>query len=100
MSWILLFACIIACRLTLVTSKSYEGHRLLRFTPSDARQVQLLANLTPSTEDAGISFWSEPRAVGQPVDLLVSPAKYPEVVRFAEHNQMKLPQVLVEDIER
>lgn len=95
---------LLVCLLCVLTpafhAKSYDGYKLLRFTPQNEKEVRLLATLVPDAEDGGISFWSEPRAIGESVDVLVSPEQVVNVTMFAEANHMSEPKVVIEDVQK
>lgn len=86
--------------LTAGDPKSYAGYKLLRFTPQNEKEVRVLTTLVPDTEDGGISFWSEPRAIGQSVDVLVSPTKLLTVMNFTERNQLPKPEIVIQDVQK
>jgi hypothetical protein len=68
--------------------------------PKDAKQVKLLSILASDIEGADISLWSGSPSVGNPVDVLVSPAKYKEVIDFSQSNNFRPPKVLMSDLQK
>ena len=95
---------VVITSLTVITviadGKSYDGYKLVRFVPETEDQVKLLVDMSPETEEAGISFWTDPGAVNQPVDVLVSPNNFASIAKFAKQNHFNRTRVLIDDVQK
>ncbi|CAG0904591.1 unnamed protein product, partial [Darwinula stevensoni] len=59
-----------------IPGRTYEGHSLLRATPEDPDQLGFLRDFRASRPT--MDFWTEPSAVGRPVDIRAAPdEKFP-----------------------
>lgn len=90
----------LAVIVVIAEGKSYDGYKLVRFVPETEDQVKMLIDMSPETEDAGVSFWTDTGAVDQPVDVLVSPKSFASVVKFAKQNHFNRTQVLIDDVQK
>ena len=52
---------------------SFRGFSLLAATPQTPNQVKVMQDLSLNTDDGIVDFWSEPKQLGRPVDVLVHP---------------------------
>lgn len=67
--------------------RSFQGYTVLRVTPSTDEQVQFLRSLE-ANHDRDLDFWSHPRQVNHPVDIMVAPQKKESFVQTLEEKNI------------
>lgn len=79
---------------------SYKGYRLVRIFPSNDEDVDRLHTFLEnnSYEGSGIDIWSEARSKNSPVDVLVSPTKMSDAMRFLNSTHIINSTILIDDV--
>jgi len=75
---------------------SYEGYKVYRAHPANEHQVQVLESLSKNNH---FDFWSSPRSVGKPVDIMVDPHAYLSLASFLDRNSIQF-EILIDNVER
>jgi len=75
----------------------YDGHQVLRVTPTSDEQVKALRALD---ESEAFDFWSDARAVGKPVDVRCSTDNCESLLNELRKIGISEHSVMVEDVQR
>ena len=80
---------------------SYKGYRLVRIFPSNDEDIERLHTFLEnnSYEGSGIDIWSEARTKNSPVDVLVSPTKISDAMKFLNQSTHIINStILIDDV--
>lgn len=93
---LLRIAVIVAVALSCQARRNFDGYQVLYIDIETQHQVKLLQGLV---KDDGLDFWSKPRSIGTPVEVMASPKSRSGLVAFLRKHDFKF-SILVEDVEK
>ncbi|XP_063968769.1 carboxypeptidase B-like [Lytechinus pictus] len=82
---------------TAAAAVRYDGYQALRVEPRDELQLDFLNNLKNELEGR-ISFWSQPRTIKRPTDILVQPRFQDDIKELLDAKQIKY-SVMIDDVQ-
>lgn len=98
MRLLLVFSAILALSLTearMPLASQYFGYKVFRATPKDMQQVLLLDKLSQNEDK--FDFWTSPRGVNKPVDIMAKPSDIEELKSFL--TTIKVPfNVMIDNV--
>ncbi|XP_071944571.1 carboxypeptidase B-like [Antedon mediterranea] len=77
--------------------RRYDGYKVFRITPNSDDDMKALKKLKSVVEDK-VDFWRDIRAVGSPVDIMVSPQMEKLLANIAKEYKLDV-DVAIEDIQ-
>ncbi|XP_033102551.1 carboxypeptidase B-like [Anneissia japonica] len=77
--------------------RKYDGYKLLRITPTNENEIQMLTKLKSVIQDK-VDFWKDIRATGSPVDIMVPPQMVATVLAITKEYNL-IVDIVIEDIQ-
>ncbi|XP_033123569.1 carboxypeptidase A1-like [Anneissia japonica] len=77
--------------------RKYDGYKLLRITPTNENEIQMLTKLKSVIQDK-VDFWKDIRVAGSPVDIMVPPQMVATVLAITKEYNL-IVDIVIEDIQ-
>ncbi|XP_030847922.1 carboxypeptidase B isoform X2 [Strongylocentrotus purpuratus] len=92
------FFVVLAFIVSALADKDYSGYQVLRVTPQSEDDLTILSVVEKAISEM-VDFWKQPRSVGTPVDIMVSPEYRELVLRFIEARGLHV-DIMIDDVEK
>ncbi|KAI6174896.1 putative effector protein [Aphelenchoides bicaudatus] len=76
-----------------------DAYKVLRVTPTTAKQLEAIAELYRQSTDLQLDFWKTPTQVGQFADIMVPPDSLEIVLDYLKEHQLEYT-VTIQDVQR
>ncbi|GAB6031797.1 corticosteroid- binding protein [Chamberlinius hualienensis] len=76
---------------------NFRGYKVLRIFPKNPQDLRCV--LTIESHVRNVDFWSEPRTIGQTVDIMVPPGQFTQTINYLNDRKIHF-DILIEDVQR